>query len=81
MGCGVILGASVGIYAATMNVRRQSDRREDIVVAKDIVLGDRELKVENVQELALNATNVALAEHAGAERPVDVFESGVVEIL
>jgi hypothetical protein len=75
------MGAGVGIDVATMVMRRQSDRRERIVVAEDVIFGDRQLKVKDVQELAFNAANITLAEHARTERPVNVFESGIVKIL
>ena len=48
---------------------------------EDLGFGDAQLKVEHVQELALDAAHVALVEEAGAERPVHVLERGVVEVL
>lgn len=81
MVCGVIMGAGVGIDVAAMVVRRQSDRGKGIMVAENVIFGDRQLKVKDVQELAFNAANITLAENAGTERPVHVFESGIVEIL
>lgn len=81
MVCGVIMGAGVGIDAVTIVVRRQSDCGKGIVVAENVVFGDRQLKVKDVQELAFNAANITLAENACTKRPVDIFESRVVEIL
>lgn len=75
------MGAGVGINMATMVVRRQSNRGEGIMVAENVVLGDRQLKAKDVQELAFDAADIKFAKHAGAECPVDVFESGIVEIL
>jgi len=51
------------------------------VVAENVIFGDRELKVKDVQELAFNAAAITLAEHASTQRPVNVFESGIIEIL
>lgn len=51
------------------------------MVAENVIFGDRQFKVKDVQELAFNAAAITLAEHAGAERPVNVFESGIIEIL
>ena len=51
------------------------------VVGKDILLGDAEFEIEDVEELALYPADVALAEDPGAERPVDVLEGGVVQVL
>jgi hypothetical protein len=40
-----------------------------------------ELERQHLEELALDAGNVAFAEDAGAECPVGVLEGGVVEVL
>ena len=42
---------------------------------------DAELEVEDLEELALDARDVATAEDARAEGPVGVLERGVVEVL
>ena len=57
------------------------EREEGVMVREEVGFGDGELEVENVEELALDATNVALAEDPGAERPVDVLQRGVVKVL
>lgn len=44
------------------------------VVCEDILLGNAELEVEDIEELAFYPTNVALAEDARAERPVYVLQ-------
>lgn len=77
----MIVGAGVSIHVGTMDVIGQSNRGECVVVAENIVFGDGELKVEDVEKLALDAADIALAKHARTERPVDVFESGVIEVL
>lgn len=43
------------------------------MVAEEICLCDAELEVEDVEILALDATNVAFAKDACTERPVDVL--------
>lgn len=75
------MGTGVGISVTAMVVRTQSDRREGVMMTENVIFGDRQLKVKDVQELALNAANIPLAEHAGTECPMHVFESGIVEIL
>jgi len=43
------------------------------VVTEDIVLCDAELKVQDVEELALDTAHIPFAEDPGTERPVDVL--------
>lgn len=75
------MSARVGTDVGAVALRRKSDRGEGTMVAENVILGDRQLKVNDVQELAFNAANVTLAKHTSAKRPVDVFECGIVEIL
>lgn len=42
-------------------------------MGKDVGFGNAKLEIEHVEELALDATDIALAKDASAERPVDVF--------
>lgn len=51
------------------------------MVAQDIGLGDTELEIEDIEVLALDATNVTLAKDTGTKSPVYVLKSGVVEVL
>ena len=51
------------------------------VVSKDIAFADGKVEVEDIEELALDPANVALAEYTSAERPVDVLECGIIQIL
>jgi hypothetical protein len=57
------------------------DGREAVVVAEEIVFGDAQLKVEHIEELAFDASDVAFAKDTGAECPVLVLESGVIAVL
>ena len=54
---------------------------ERVVVGEDVCLVDGEFKVEHVEELTLVAANITLAEDPGAERPVDVLQCGIVQVL
>lgn len=54
---------------------------EGVVVGEDVCLVDRELKVEDVEELTLDASDITLAEDPCAECPVDVLKGRVVEVL
>ena len=47
---------------------------EAILMAEDVGSVHGEFEVENLEELALDASDVALAEEASADRPVRVFE-------
>lgn len=42
---------------------------------------DAELEVEDLEELTLDACDIATTKDAGAERPMNVLKRGVVEIL
>ena len=57
------------------------DGEEGVVVRKEIGLRKGELPVEDVEELTLDAPDIPLAEDPGAERPVDVLECRVVQVL
>lgn len=64
-----------------VGVRGARDGEEGIVVCEEIRLADGELKVEDIEELTLDAADVTLAEDSSAERPVDVLEGRVVQVL
>ena len=71
----------LGVHVRVDVVVRPGEGEECVVVCEEIRFGDAELKVEDVEELALDAANVTLAEDPGAERPVDVLECRVVQVL
>lgn len=52
-----------------------------VVVRHDIVFGDAQLEIKDVEKLALDPTNVTLPEHTGAHSPVYVLKRGVIQIL
>jgi hypothetical protein len=52
-----------------------------VVVRHDIVFGDAQLEIKDVEKLALDPTNVTLAEHTSAYSPVYVLKRGVIQIL
>lgn len=72
--------ACVGICVAAVDVTRH-DRRKGSMMTENVVFRNCQFEIKHVQELALNTTDVALAKHTGAECPVDIFESGIVEVL
>lgn len=43
------------------------------MVCQDVILGEAQLEVKDVEELPLDATHIALAENPGAERPVKIL--------
>ena len=76
---GVRVGVRVG---RVVRVRgRAGEREEGVVVREEVGLGDGQLEVEAVEELTLDAANVALAEDSRAERSMDVLEGGVIQVL
>ena len=54
---------------------------EGVVVREEVGFGDAELEVEAVEELTLDAADVALAEDPRAQRPVNVLKRGIVRGL
>lgn len=66
---------------ATVGMIVQGYCGETIVVAQDIVLEDSELEIENIKKFPLDAPHITLPKDACAKRPMDILESGVVEIL
>ena len=60
---------------------RVEEGHDRVVVREEVVFLEGELEVEDVEELALDASDVALAKHSCAERPMDVLERRVVAIL
>lgn len=61
--------------------RGGEERHDRVVVCHDVVFADAQLKVEHVQEFALNPADVALAEDSCAHSPVHVLKRGVIEVL
>lgn len=51
------------------------------LVRKQLVLRDTEFKVEYIEELAFDPANITLAKDTGANGPVDVLQSRIVEVL
>lgn len=50
-------------------------------MSENLLLVDRKIPVEDVQHLALHATNVAMLENARTSRPNDVLHHLVVKVL
>ena len=46
---------------------------DTVVVCHDIVFGDAQLEIKDIEELALYPANVTLAEHTSAYSPVYVL--------
>jgi len=61
--------------------RAEERRDEGPFQSKEICLGHSELKVENVEELALDPADIPGAEHPCGERPLRVFQRSVVMVL
>lgn len=52
-----------------------------MVVTQEIVLRNPELKIEHIEKLAFDPTDIAFPKHTRANRPMDVFERRVIQIL
>jgi len=52
-----------------------------VVVAQQILFGNAEFKIENVEIFAFYATHIPLAENACAQCPVNVFQCRIVKVL
>lgn len=63
----------LGLVCAERVCRGIDGIDEALVVAEDIGLCDAEFKVENVEILAFDATDVAFAKDTGAQGPVDIL--------
>ena len=46
-----------------------------MVMGQDVILGDREIPVEHLEELALDPPHIPFTKDTGAQRPVNVSES------
>ena len=52
-----------------------------MVMGQDVILGDREIPVENLEKLPLDPAHVPFAKDTGAQRPVNVPEGRIVGVL
>jgi hypothetical protein len=64
-----------------MGVGGKGDGGDGIMVAEDVILGNAELEIEYIKELALDPSNVPFAEHACAYRPMHILQGGIIQIL
>lgn len=62
-------------------VKLRHEAGELSVVRENVLFRDREVPVEDREELALDATNVTFAKDTGAHGPVDVLQATVVGVL
>ena len=62
-----------------MHSRIEND--DSRVKVSNIFLADHQIPIKDFQKLALNLTDIALSEDASSDRPVDVFEGGIIREL
>jgi len=55
--------------------------KEGVANEEEIGFGNREIPVEDFDELAFDPSNVTLAKGTGDHSPVDVFQSRVIRVL
>ena len=51
------------------------------MVRKYVTLADAELEIEDIEKLSLDPSYIAFAENACADRPMDVLQSRIIQIL
>lgn len=51
------------------------------MVVEDIRFGDRQIPIQDIQELALDAADISLSKGTRYEGPMDVFECRIVGIF
>jgi hypothetical protein len=61
-----------------MRVGGKSNGRDGIMMTEDVILGNAELKIKYIKELALDPSNITFAEHACAYRPVHVLQGRII---
>jgi len=62
-------------------VRGYEKGDDRVVMRHDIVFGDAQLEIKNIEKLALDPTNVTLPEYTSAHSPVHVLKRGVIQIF
>jgi len=50
-----------------------ADSHQTLMVAQKVVLGNVEFEIKDIEELALDTTDITFAENTGTECPVDVL--------
>jgi len=51
-----------------------NNRHDGIIMRHDIIFGDAQLEIENVEEFAFDSADIAFAKYTGAHSPVYVFQ-------
>ena len=57
------------------------ERHDCIVMCHDVGFADIQFEIEDVEEFALDPTDITLAEDACAHSPVHVLERRVIQVL
>lgn len=76
----VVVAVGVRVCGA-VGVGAKGNGRESVMMTQNVIFDNPKLEVEHVKELSLDAADVTFSEDPCAERPVDVLECGVVEVL
>ena len=58
-----------------------SNGDDSAMVREDIVFGNSKLEVKNIEEFTFYPTNITLAKNTSAKCPMNVLESGVIQVL
>ena len=59
----------------------RDERHDRVVMCHDVGFADVQFEIEDVEEFALNPTDIALAKDTCAHSPVHVLERRVIQVL
>lgn len=62
-------------------LHRRIESDDGRVVACNVFLVDDQIPIKDIQELALDPTDITFSKDTGCNRPVDVLESGIIRKL
>lgn len=57
------------------------EREDGMVMGQDVIFGDREVPVKDLEELSFDPAHITLAKNSSAQRPVNVSEGRIIGIL
>ena len=57
-----------------MAVGGRDERHDGVAVCHNVIFGDAELEIEDVEEFTLDPANIAFTKYAGTDSPVHVLE-------
>jgi hypothetical protein len=74
-------GDNTGSKFGGINERGGKQCVYGMVMGQHVVLGNREIPIENLKELSLDPPHITFPEETGTHRPVNVSESRIARVL